>query len=186
MSVFSNIRATSAGMLMLAGWAVFAIPAVAAGPAESDRVSQLLADAKVYAFQLRSDAEQLESFSRSNASWESHAEVITHMREDINKMGSLLTKMQENRAAAAPWQQTAIDRVNPVAKELATNTTAAIDRLARNPKRLNTGDYQNYLEAIGDAAANLAATITDFVDYGKTRQRLERLASKLELPNGNL
>jgi hypothetical protein len=171
---------------MLAVWAACSVPARAAGAVESDQVSRLLSDAKVQAFQLKEDAEQIETFTRASAAWESHAEAITKIKEDVNKMGGLLTKLQNSRNSAAPWQQTAIDRVNPVAKELASNTTAAIERLNKNPRRLSTTDYQNYLEAIADSATNLAGTIANFVDYGKTRQRLDRLTTKLELPAGSL
>jgi hypothetical protein len=104
------------------------------------------------------------------------------IKDDVNAMGRLLAKLQDDRDGAASWQQAAIDRVTPVAKELASNTTAAIEHLNHNPSRLNSPDYQQYLEAICDSANNLAATISNFVEYGKTKQRLERMSSKLELP----
>jgi len=52
--------------------------------------------------------------------------------------------------------------------------------LNQNPKRLWTGDYKDYVEANADLAAQLSEMIGDFVDYGKTKHRFERLASKLE------
>jgi len=134
MSMYSSIRASSLTVTMLAGWFAFATVATAAGNVESDQVSRILSDAKMQAFQLREDAAQLESFTRSTASWESHSEAIARIKEDVNKMGSLLTKLQDSRNGAAVWQQTAIDRVAPVAKELASNTTAAIERLNKNPR----------------------------------------------------
>ena len=182
MSISMRIRASSLAVTMLAGWVAFAGSPAAAGPVESDQVSRILSDAKMQALQLKEDADQLETFTRSDASWESHADAIGKIREDVNAMGRLLTRLEDNRQLAVPWQQTAIDRVNPVAKELASNTTAAIEHLNKNPHRLNTAAYQEYLEAISDSANNLAATIADFVEYGKTRQRLERLATKLEVP----
>lgn len=175
-------RASSLTVTMLAMSILYSTPARAAGAVESDEVSKMLSDAKIEAAQLREDAEQMEVFTRSGASWQSHAEVINNIKGDVNRMSGLLAKLQNSRNLAAPWQQTAIDRVSPVAKELAANTTAAIERLNKNPQRLNSTDYQNYLEAIADSATNLSDTITNFVDYGKTRQRLDRLATKLELP----
>lgn len=180
----TSIRVSSLAVTMLAGWVGFATAAKAANAIESDQVSIILSNAKMQAFQLREDANQMESFTRSNASWETHAGAISRIREDVNAMSRLLAKLQDSRGTAAPWQQTAIDRISPVAKELASNTTAAIDHLSKNPRRLNTAQYQDYLEAISDSANNLAATITDFVEYGKTRQRLDRLATKLEIPAG--
>jgi signal transduction histidine kinase len=161
-------------------------PAFAAGAPESDQVSQILSEVKTQANQLRDDADKLESYTRAQTNWESHAEAVSRIKDDINGMSGMLAKLEKERGASAAWQQTAIDRIVPVAKELAANTTGAIERLSAHPTRLKTPDYQNYLEAIADSAANLAATVNNFVDYGRTRQRLERLASKLELPAGTL
>jgi signal transduction histidine kinase len=169
---------------MMAGWFAFSGFAKGANAIESDQVSGLLNNAETQSFKLKEDADTLERYSRSESSWESHADAINRIREDTNKMGELLSSLEQNRVGAAGWQQVAIDRVLPVAKELAANTTAAINHLNQYPQRLKTPNYQEYLEAIADSAANLASTIRDFVDYGKTKQRLDRLGAKLELPAG--
>ncbi len=180
-----TIRASSLAVTMLMGWVTFSTAAKAAGEVESEQVSKMLSDAKMQAFQLKEDAEQLETFSRLSGSWASHVEAVNKIKENANVMGRLLTKLQNNRNIAAPWQRTAIDRITPIAKELAANTTAAIEHLSKTPERLTTPGYQNYLEAIADSASNLASTIAQFVDYGKTRQRLDRLVKVLELPAGS-
>ena len=51
-----------------------------------------------------------------------------------------------------------------------------------NHPRQTRDKYKDYLEANADYAADLAAMIADFVDYGKTKQRMERLPAKLEVP----
>jgi hypothetical protein len=178
------IRASSLAVTMLTGWALCSVLAIGAGTADSDRVSRLLSDAKTQSFQLKEDADELEGFSRSGASWESHLEAINHIKDDVNRLGRLLTDLDNNRGQAAPWQQLAIDRIIPVAKELAANTNGAIQHLDKRPSGLNTTAFQEYLEAIADYSTNLAATISDFADYGKTKERLERLAAKLEIPAG--
>ena len=183
MSMSINIRASSIAMAMLTGWVVCA-GAARAAETEAEKVSRILSDAKMEAYQLKVDADNLEAYTRSNATWESHADAISRIKDDVNTMGKTLTKLEENRGAAELWQRTAIDRVMPVAKELAANTTAAINYLSEFPRRLNTPTYQDYLEAICDSATNLASTITDFVDYDKTRQRLSRLSGKVEVESG--
>src|SRR5579863_533360 len=152
------IRASSLGMTMLMGWITFSAAAKAANEVESEQVSKILSDAKMQAFQLKEDAEQLETFSRASGNWASHVEAITKIKGNVNTMGRLLAKLQENRNSAALWQRTAIDRVTPIAKELAANTTTAIEHLNKAPDRLTTPTYQNYLEAIADSASNLAST----------------------------
>lgn len=168
--------------MMLAGWMALGAPARAAEAVGSDKVSAILSAAKMQAFQIKEDADQLEGYTHSNISWESHADAVNTMKENVNKMGKLLAELQENRKDAAPWQQTAIDRIVPVAKELAGNATAAITSLNKNPRHINSGPYQEYVESLCDAANNLAATIADFTDYGKTKERMSRLEQKLELP----
>lgn len=182
--MFRHTRVPSLALTLLGGWFALSGTAFGADNAESDQVSKILSSAKLEAYQLKEDADALEGYSRAKSDWESHANAVSRMRDDVNKMGALLSELQSNRGAAALWQQTAIDRIVPLAKELAANTTSAIDHLSKSPKRLNTADYQEYLEAISDSAENLSATITNFVEYGKTRQRLDRLAAKLELPSG--
>lgn len=184
MSVPVSIRVSFLAVAMLAGSTILTVPASAADSAATDRVSAILSAANMQAVQLKQDAGLLESYTRSNLSWESHAEAINRMKDNINKMSGLLSQLQDSRSSAAPWQQSAIDRIIPVAKELASNTTTAIEALNKNPRQVGTPAYQEYLEAIDDSANNLAATIGDFTDYGKTKERLERLAAKLEIPAG--
>ena len=70
----------------------------------------------------------------------------------------------------------------PYLDELEGYTSAVIERITDQPKRLSTNEYKDFLEANADYATDLAAMIDDFVDYGKTRDRLERLSNKLEIP----
>jgi hypothetical protein len=60
-------------------------------------------------------------------------------------------------------------------------TTAAIERLNRNPSRLQDPQYQEYLKSNADAARALSSRVKDFADYGKTRNALERLEKRLEI-----
>jgi hypothetical protein len=85
------------------------------------------------------------------------------------------------RGSASPWQQEAIDRIIPVAQKLASNTTAAIERLNRNRTHLQDPQYQEYLKSNAEASRELASMVKDFVDYGKTRNALERLEKRLEV-----
>ena len=57
-----------------------------------------------------------------------------------------------------------------------------IEHLNDNPKQVFTPEYRDYLEADADYATDLAAMIAQFIDYGKTKQRLVNLTHDLELP----
>ena len=130
---------------------------------------------------LQRDSDTLESFTHSQVSWESHATELENMKEHINKIGQTIQKLQSMRSSASPWQQEAIDRIIPVAQKLASNTTAAIERLNRNRTHLQDPQYQQYLKANAEAARELSSMVKDFVDYGKTRNALEQLEKRLEV-----
>lgn len=181
MSKNHRIGSTIALALLIAG-AVVMSPVKAADVPDSEQVSKLLSEAKNMAFQLKDDAETMESYTRSGAKWESHAAAISQVKEHVNSLGQQVGKLKEAKNTASPWQKMAIDRINPFLDELAGYTEAAIEHLNKRPNLLMTPEYKDYLEANADYAGDLAAMIGDFTDYGRTKQRLERLTDKLELP----
>jgi hypothetical protein len=150
-------------------------------PEDNQQVTQLLEDIRAQAADLQRDSDELESYSRSGASWESHATELELMKEHINKIGQTIQKLQSLRRSAAPWQQEAIDRIIPVAQKLASNTQAAIERLNRNKTHLQDPEYQQYLRSNAEAASELYSMVKDFVDYGRTRNALERMEKRLEV-----
>jgi hypothetical protein len=156
--------------------------AKAAAAPDSESVLKLLSDAKTTAFQLKEDAEAMESFTRVNLTWESHAKAITVIKDHVNELGRIVGKLREARAEASPWQKTAIDRIVPFLDELGGYTSAVIEHINANRQHLDTAEYKDYLEANVDYSADMAAIISDFVNFGKTKARFERLSDKLELP----
>jgi len=165
--------------VLLAGWAG---AARAATDPDSEHVAKLLSEAKTMAFQLKEDAVAMEGFTRMNVSWESHAVAINQIKGHVTVLENQEAKLKEARSSASAWQKTAIDRIVPYLDELEGYTSAVIERINEQPKRLFTDDYKDFLEANADYATDLAAMIGDFVDYGKTRDRLQRLGNKLEIP----
>jgi hypothetical protein len=167
--------------LLLAGVFAAAFTVNAADVPDSEQVSKLLSETKTLAFQLKEDAGIMESYTRMNVSAENHALAINQIREHVNALGSQVAKLKDARNTASPWQKTAIDRINPFLDELGGYTMAVIEHLNGQEKH-SMAEYKDYLEANADYAADLAAMIADFVDYGKTKQRLQRLTVKLEVP----
>jgi hypothetical protein len=164
----------------IAGFLLASSTVKAAEVQDSEQVSRMLSDAKTMSYQLKEDAVQMESFTRQNLSWQSHAEAITQIREHVNALGKQAQKLKAARSSASPWQKVAIDRIEPYLDELGGYITAAIEHI--NEKQHTLLEYNDYLEANADYATDLANMIANFVDYGKTRQRLDRLGAKLEIP----
>ncbi len=165
---------------LLTGFAGAGAMAKSIEASDSEQVASLLSEAKTLAYQVKEDAQTMESFTRMNVSWETHKVAVNQIREHVNALGRLVAKLKAARDIASPWQRTAIDRINPYLDELGGYTSAVIEHLNGDKKR-NISEYQDYLEANADYASDLCNMISDFVDYGKTRQRMDRLSTKLEV-----
>jgi hypothetical protein len=160
---------------------LFTAPAAAAETADSEQVSRLLSEAKTAAYQLREDAAAMETYTRTDVSWEAHADAINQIKEHIGALARVTAKLQSVKSAASPWQKTAIDRINPYLDELGGYTSAAIEHINGNHSAHTMLEYKDYLEANADYASDLAAMIGNFVDYGRAKQRMDRLGGKLEV-----
>ena len=167
--------------LVLAGFMAGSVPIRAAETGDSEQVSKLLAEAKTMAYQLKLDAQDMETFTRADVSWASHKVAINQIREHVNELGRQVSKLQAAEGNAAPWQRTAITRIVPYLEELAGYTAAVIEHV-NGDVRHTPAEYKDYLEANADYASDLSAMIAQFVDYGKSKNNAERLGEKLEIP----
>lgn len=149
---------------------------------DSKEFSGLLSDVKTEAVQLRHDADELKSFTRSKLSWESQSRKVEEIRQHVNTAGALLSKLENARETASPWQQQAIDRITPLLKELASNVSSTIEHLKEKPGLFHTSPYIEYVAANYDLASNLEELISDYVEYGSSKERAEELRTKLDAP----
>ncbi len=109
-SGYLSIAALMFGMVLFAfAWA----PAFG----DSAEASRLLQEARMSAAQLRRDAVQMESYSKSRLSWQSHAHQIDLIKEHINRTGKIVSDLHNARDGAEAWQQDAIDRITLCCKE---------------------------------------------------------------------
>ena len=165
------------------GLMLFSVPVlVLALQEENAEVSQILRDARDKAAVLSRDADEMEALTRSDVSWQSHASMLDTMKEDVNGLAQDVQKLTAVRDKASPWQQQAIDRMLPMMKELAANTTAAINHLQDLQRRPVSPEYANYLRQNSETSKQLADLISSVVQYDQTRAKLEKLEQKLE-PN---
>ncbi|MBV8847924.1 MAG: hypothetical protein JO307_34350 [Bryobacterales bacterium] len=178
----NRIKNTVVGKVapFLAGCVLASSTAEATEFRDSEAVTKLLAEAKSVASQLKADAVAMEGFTRANVSVESHAAAINEIREHVNALGRIETKLKDARETAAPWQKAAVDRIEPYLDELDGYTLAVIEHINGAPKH-TFAEYKDFLEANADYATDLAAMIAVFVDYGKAKERMEGLGAKLEV-----
>ena len=106
---------------------------------------------------------------------------MEEIKRHVNNADKSLSKLDSARTDASPWQQQAIDRINPLLKELASNVTSTIEHLNLKPRLLQTAPYMDYAAANYEMASNLAELVSDYVEYGKSKAKAEELAAKLEV-----
>lgn len=168
--------------LLVVGYWMIAPAKVVANPVAEDsaKVSDLLNDVKVEARLLGKDVVEIQSYMMSDLSWQSHADKLNEIRNHINKAGKLLAQLNDERSAGSPWQQKAIDEIHPLLQELASNTQSALEHFTDNKDRFHMGDtYRSYLKANVTVSKELAALISDYVDYGFHKSEFNRLGEKV-------
>jgi hypothetical protein len=156
-------------------------PAADTPSGSSQEVNQLLSQVKTEATALERDCEEIAAWAPlKQLSWQSHAQKLNLIREHVNRAGQLLSNLQDARGTASPWQQEAIDRIYPLLKELADNTEGMINHLNDKKSALHLSEYGDYAKAGYELAKDLAALVSDYVEYGKLEVDFHRLQEKLE------
>jgi hypothetical protein len=148
---------------------------------ESDQLAQLLEEARTEAGELAKDADETESLIRSDVSWQTHAVMLDSVKEHVNNMARIIDKLTAARSSGSELQEQAVDRILPLLKELATNTTNAINYLNENKTRPLGDPYTQYLRDNADTAHQLASTVSSLFEYEKTMNKMGELKNKLVL-----
>jgi len=171
-------------LVSLAAAAMFAFVSTAAmaQTADSEEISRLLTQAKSHAVLVADDASQLQSFVNSTDSWVSHSAKLSQMVEHVNALGVVNKGLADLRPQGSPWQQIAIDRVDPLLRDVAAQLTATIKHLKTHQSQIHMGPYRDLVQATHDYASRTAEMISDFVEYDRAKSRVEALERKLELP----
>lgn len=147
-----------------------------------ERASSLLSEIRAENVALRLSAETLESLSRHpQFSWQTHAAHLEKVKAHINEVGIRTAELQRISDRALPWQQQAIAEVTSHAARVAANTQAALVYLNENQARLLAPEYTNHLITIANSSRDMHQTVSKFLDFERTQQRLQRLQAELEL-----
>lgn len=149
--------------------------------AYTEEASGLLHEIRTLSSKVADGAETLHSASRINAlDWRSHALHLDEIKTHVNKMGAKLDRLQEIHGLLAPWQQRAVERVIPNAVALAGHTEEAIAHLSENQGRLWMPHYTGRVSAMSEHSEEINRTVSMFLDYGKTSDRLKGLENQIE------
>ena len=128
--------------------------------------------------------EKLDSFARSGSQlqYQTHAAELMAAKDAINAMGSDFGELQELRPSALPWQQTVIDRIEPVLVGLAGHATEAIERLNEDRRKLPSQAYRDSVQNLYAYAQQARTLISVNLDYAQAREKLNRLDASAAEP----
>jgi len=145
----------------------------------SAEASRLLKEIRLNSAKLTGHAETLKSYPHSGISRESHASQLTSVKEHINSIGDRLERLLAIRHLALPWQQQAIDSIQPLAANVATHTTAAIEHLNQNPNHLWTPVYKEHLKSLAERASEMKRAVNLHLELADTQQKADELRNKV-------
>lgn len=182
--MLKRTKATVSGVVFLFASLLIASPALHATQASKDsaEINGLLADARTESGMLKIDAQELETFTRSNMSWNSFGSKLEEIKTHVNKVGELTSKLNGVRASGSAWQQDAIDHIHPLLRDLTSSVSAAIQHLSEHKSLVHSTHYREYVDTTHEHANNLAGLIADYVEYGKAKDKMEALARDLDVP----
>lgn len=180
-----SVLRISAGLAVFALLLAIRVPFAVAQNADSAEISSLLSEAQHHAALLDDDADQLVSYTRSKLHWESHAQQLESMKTHVNNLGNVTAQLNNLRSEGSPWQQQAIDQINPLLQEMANHLTATINHLNENQSRVHMPAYQDYAHGNYELASRISQMIKDFVEYDQAMAKSQSLEQKLELPAAN-
>ena len=153
----------------------------AAQSPDSEHISKLLAEAKSHAVLAEDDVAKLESFTRVKVDSHSHARKLEQIRDHVNGLGKVTQQLVNLRVEGSPWQQKAIDQIDPLMHEMANLLTTTINHMNENPAGVEMQPYRDYVQANLELATKAAEMIRDLVDYDEARSKAESLEAKIDV-----
>jgi hypothetical protein len=108
--------------------------------------ARLLKDMNREAYDARMQASKLEVQARQpQVDWEQHAVELTAVRDDVNRMGQTLCRLESIRGQLPADEQSTVDKTARLTKEMAIFTQDAITYLNGNRSRLWSPSYRTYV-----------------------------------------
>ena len=145
-------------------------------PAQKE-VERLFKEIYVNATIASQHADKLDSYTRVGSRLHSttHADELTGAKEAMNAMGADYRKLLELRPSALPWQQSVIDRLEPVLVGMVGQTTDAIALLNEQRGPVTSQEYRDAVGSLYDYVERTRTLLSVNLDYAQAREKLNRL-----------
>ena len=145
-------------------------------PAKVQDIANHLSTLEEQAALVSRDADSVWSLSQDHhTNWQSHAFYLNNLREDVNRMGSLLAELEEMKPEATKAQQMAIERARPHLVALANETGEALGLLRGRAQNLRQSQYKEAVTDLCTQAHILYQTVDTIVNYHNADDRLDKL-----------
>lgn len=162
------------GSMVAIATPTFAKPAPAADSNGSPRL--MLEELRSVAANTADEADHLRMDANNSAlSSDSHLSPLWTLKQDINTMGKEIATLEAERDTLQPWEQQAVDKVQPLLKEAATNAEEAIEYFNNNHNFLWSPEYRGYAEKVKKDSAQIAKTLKNYLKYEKVQKEEEQL-----------
>jgi len=133
-------------------------------------------EAKQASYLLREGADKLHAVARSGGlSWQSHSWHLNSVRENVNQLGKMLTKLESLKPHATEVQQIVIEAMRPRLVETANALTNAIELLNERRHNIYFEEYRNAVRTVDEQADSLHQSFDAVRDYEAAKARLDRL-----------
>ncbi|MCW5977590.1 MAG: hypothetical protein KIT09_05915 [Bryobacteraceae bacterium] len=114
-----------------------------------------------------------------SSSSDSQMSQLMNRKTEINKMGNDLAMLENERDTPTPWEREAVDKVHPLLKEAAEDTSNAIRHFDENRNFLWARQYRNNAKGVAHDSQRIASTLGDYLKYEKLRDREARIESEM-------
>jgi hypothetical protein len=123
------------------------VPAAIAQATDTSSNAKLLQQAKTHAAEANYDAALLDSYGRSDMDWRAHAQCLTNIKEHANDLFEDYYQLQRMRDKGTPQQREAIDRLEPLLRDMGTNLTDTIQNLNLHQGRVHMPSFRTRIHA---------------------------------------
>jgi len=165
-----HLKSVTGRSLLMAALVALPVISFAATPA-----ADLMKNLEVAANDAADQASELESAAlETNVSWEVHAHKLQALKDDVNEIGRIVTRLDEMRSSLSPAALDTLDRVVPLAKNLAANSQSAIQFLNADQQNFWTPSYRKNIVTIENESNQLAAMASRAIALDKSRSRETR------------
>lgn len=140
------------------------------------QVSELLTQIKEHAWAIRTSVGALDLRARSaDADWEMEDNALNDVRNNVNAMGRDLARLENLRVLAQPWERQEIDRIAPLARQLATDTNNAIRVFNANRTHEWSTEVPNDFAVIRQKAGEIHKSVSESTEMAELRKEIKGL-----------